>query len=280
MRVSNFRNAALFACLAAFATPAAAQDPGQVLATVNGTDITLGHVVVMFDQLPEQYKTLPDDTLFAGLLEQLIQQTALSQTVEGQLGARDMLVLESERRAYLATKALRVAGEGAITDAALQAAYAERFANATPETEYNAAHILVETEEQATQLLAQLHSGADFAALAREHSGDGAAQGGGALGWFKPGMMVKPFEDAVMGMKTGDYAGPVQTQFGWHLVHLIETRLAAVPTLDEVRAELTQELESAAIDAQIKSVTAAATVTRATDGVDPSVLRSTTLFGQ
>jgi peptidyl-prolyl cis-trans isomerase C len=278
MRHFSARPFALAACLATFAGSALAEDPARVVASVNGTDITLGHVVVMFDQLPEQYKTLPDDVLFTGILEQLIQQTALAQTIEGKIDRRDEMILESERRAYLATKALRLVAGDAVTDAALEAAYAERFANAVPKTEYNAAHILVETEEQATELLAQLHAGADFATLAREHSSDGAAQNGGSLGWFGLGMMVKPFEDAVVAMTPGEYAGPLQTQFGWHLIHLIETREAAVPTLEEMRDELAQELENAAIDQQIKSVTDAATVIRASDGIDPAILRDTTLF--
>jgi len=263
----------------ALALPAPAQDASTVLATVNDTDITLGHVVVMFDQLPEQYKSLPDDVLFNGLLEQAIQQTALAQTTEGNLTARDQIELDSERRAFLATKALRATALEAVTDAAIQAAYDARFKDAAPQTEYNAAHILVDSEEKATELLAQLNGGAVFADLAREHSSDGAASRGGDLGWFGAGMMVKPFEDAVVTMKAGDYAGPIQTQFGWHLIHLIATREATPPTLDELRDELAQELENAAIDARIKSVAEAATVTRATDGIDPAALRNPAIFG-
>lgn len=283
MRLENFRVSAATACFSALlgiASPALAQDPQKVVATVNGTEITLGHVLVMFEQLPEQYKSLPDDVLFSGVLEQLIQQSALSQTVESEIDARDMLVIESERRAYLATKALRNAASAAVTEDALQAAYAERYKNAAPQTEYNAAHILVDSEEKATQLLAELHGGADFAALAKEHSSDGAAANGGSLGWFGPGMMVKPFEDVVVTMKAGDYAGPVQTQFGWHLIHLIETRQASAPEFDTVRDEISQELEGAAIDARIKAVTEGATITRAIEGIDPSILRDSSLLNK
>lgn len=260
------------------ATPAAAADAGRVVASVNGTDITLGHIAVLRSQLPPQYQQLPDDILFRGLLEQVIQQTALAQSMDGRTSARDEIAMENERRAYLAGAALQQLVTEAVTDAALQAAYEARFADAEPQTEYNAAHILVATEEEAARLRAELDAGADFAELARAHSTDGAAAGGGALGWFGLGMMVKPFEEAVVSLSPGDVGGPIQTQFGWHLIKLSETRIAEAPSLDEIRGELASELEQAAVEAHIAAVTEAATITRNDDGIDPGFLRDQNLF--
>jgi peptidyl-prolyl cis-trans isomerase C len=90
-------------------------------------------------------------------------------------------------------------------------------------------------------------------------------------------MMVKPFEDAVVSLQPGQVSDPVQTQFGWHLVRLIETREAAKPTIEEVRAELAAEIESAAISKKVEDVTAAATITR-TEGIDPALLQDQTLL--
>jgi peptidyl-prolyl cis-trans isomerase C len=135
----------------------------------------------------------------------------------------------------------------------------------------------VETEEQAKELKVQLDGGAAFADLARANSTDSSAAGGGDLGWFGLGMMVKPFEDAVVALKPGEVSAPVQTQFGWHLILLAETRDAAAPPLDQVRGELAAELQRKAIEEHVAAVTAAATVTR-TEGIDPAVVRSETLF--
>ena len=82
-----------------------------------------------------------------------------------------------------------------------------------------ASHILVSSLEQAQALKTQITEGADFADLARAHSSCPSKQQGGNLGPFGRGMMVKPFEDAAFGLDVGGLSDPVQTQFGWHLIH-------------------------------------------------------------
>jgi peptidyl-prolyl cis-trans isomerase C len=144
---------AILALSAALALPAQAQDAGTVVATVNGTEITLGHVIALREQLPPQYQSLPDDVLYKGLLDQLIQQTALEQAV-GEPSLRDRLALENDRRGYLSGVALQSVVQAAVTEEALQAAYDARFKDAAPQMEYNAAHILVESEEKANELKA------------------------------------------------------------------------------------------------------------------------------
>ena len=284
MKCNRAVPALFLAAALGLAAPLAAQDTaadlsaGTVVATVNGTEITLGHMIVLRNSLPAQYQQLPDDVLFNGILDQLIQQVTLEQSMEGKLTTRDQLALDNDRRGYISGAALQAVVEGAVTDAALQAAYDARFKDAAPQTEYSAAHILVDTEEKAAELKAQIDGGADFAELARQHSSDGAAANGGDLGWFGLGMMVKPFEDAVVALQPGQVGGPIQTQFGWHLVLLKETRQAAAPTLDEVRDELAAEIERTAVEAHIQALTAAATVTRPGEGIDPATLRDLTLL--
>ena len=248
-----------------------------VVATVNGTDITLGQMVALRETLPEQYQSLADDVLFTGILEQLIQQTALTQSMEGKITPRDEIMLENQRRAYLSSTALQGVVSGAVTDATIQAAYDTKYLGGSPAKEFRASHILVATEEQAQELKKQLDAGADFAELAIANSSDGSAAGGGDLGWFGQGMMVKPFEDAVMALQPGQVSGVVQTQFGFHLVKLVETRDAAAPPLEEVRAELAAEIERAAIESHLAKLTEGATITR-TEGIDPATVRLQTLF--
>ena len=248
-----------------------------VVASVNGADITLGQVVALRETLPEEYQALADDVLFKGILEQLIQQTALAQAQEDKLTARDEVMIANQRRTYISGAALQAVVAEAVTDATIQAAYDAKYKGSAPLIEYHASHILVATEEQAKDLKAQLDGGADFAALATANSTDGSAAGGGDLGWFGPGMMVKPFEDAVIALQPGQISAPVQTQFGWHLILLSETRDAAAPPLADVSAELSAELQRQAIEAYVKATTDAATVTRV-EGIDPTVVRSQTLF--
>lgn len=266
---------------AALSTAAQAQDTSAatVVAKVNGVEITLGHMIAAREALPEQYKTLPNETLFTGILDQLIQQTALEQTVEGKLKLADQLQLDNSRRDYLSNVALTEVVMGAVTDEALQAAYDERFKDYAPQKEFSAAHILVDAEEKSNELKAQLEGGADFAELAKANSTDtGSGANGGDLGWFGLGQMVKPFEDAVVAAEIGKVAGPIKSDFGWHLILVKETRIAEKPTLDAMREELASELQNRAIDAHIKSVTEAATVERLADGVDPALLSDTALL--
>ncbi len=275
----HYRFWASLAIAATLALPAASQDTTAetVVATVNGKAITLGHMIVLRATLPEQYQQLPDDVLFKGILDQLVQQEALEQSLP-EISRRDTLALENDRRGYLSGIVLQSVIAAAVTDEALQAAYDARFKGSAPKTEYNAAHILVETEARAAELKAEIDGGADFSELARTNSTDGAAQNGGDLGWFGVGQMVKPFEDAVVSMKAGEVKGPVQTDFGWHLIKLSETRIASVPTLDELRDELAAEIEAKAVEDHIKTLSEAAKIEKPGIGIDPSLLRNETLL--
>lgn len=279
-----FAGAALAAGLAlpVLTAPVWAEDAptaDTVVATVNGTAITLGHMIIAREALPDQYKALPPDVLFKGILDQLVQQTALEQSMDGKLTRRDTLHLENEERGYVSARALEAVVRGAVTDAALQAAYDARFADAAPQTEYNAAHILVADEAKAKELLAELEAGADFAELAKTNSTDtGSGAAGGDLGWFGLGMMVKPFEEAVVAAEVGKVAGPVQSDFGFHLILVKETRVAAQPTLDDIRDELATAIEQQAIEAHVTEVTAAAAVETPGEGIDPALLGDLSLL--
>jgi peptidyl-prolyl cis-trans isomerase C len=264
------------------ALPALAEDAptaDTVVATVNGTAITLGHMIAAREALPDQYKALPPDVLFKGILDQLVQQTVLEQSVEGKLNRAQTLQLENETRGYLSGVALQQTVDGVITDEALQAAYDARFKDAAPQTEYHAAHILVDSEEKANELKKQLDDGANFADLAKANSTDpGSGANGGDLGWFGLGMMVKPFEEAVVAAPVGKVVGPVKTDFGWHLILVSETRVAAQPTLDDLREELAGEIQQKAIEARVNELTAAAKIEKPGEGLDPALLTDTTLL--
>lgn len=276
------RTSTLFAALAAISIAATtavwAEEPtaDTVVATVNGADITLGQMIALRATLPEQYLQLDDKSLFDGILQQIIQQTALASAATPT--KKDELTLENTRIGYLAGKVLEDTAAAAVSDEAVKAAYDAKFANAAPAKEFNAAHILVETEDEAKAIKAELDKGADFDTLAKEKSTGPSGPNAGDLGWFTAGMMVKPFEDAVMAMKAGDVSAPVQTEFGWHIIKLKELRDAAVPTLDDAKEELSGDLRQKAVEARVKEVTETAKVEKMTDGIDPAVIKSETIL--
>ncbi|MGD8588490.1 MAG: peptidylprolyl isomerase [Chromatiales bacterium] len=122
-------------------------------------------------------------------------------------------------------------------------------------TEYKARHILVKDEAQAKSLIVELDEGADFATLASEHSTGPTGKNGGDLGWFDVSQMVEPFANAVTEMEPGKYTKePVQTQFGWHVILLEETRETPPPSLEQVKASITTQLQQEALAQYMQSL--------------------------
>lgn len=259
----------------AFATtaPVFAEDMSSetVVATVNGTEITLGHLIAARQSLPAQYQSLPDEQLYDGIVNQIVQQELLKQAA-GDVTKALELQLDNEERVLIAGHQLETIATDAVTDDSLQAAYDAKYAEFEPGREYHAAHILVETEEEANEIIKELDEGADFAELAREKSTGPSGPNGGDLGWFGTGMMVAPFEEAVVGMEEGTVSAPVQTQFGWHVIKLMETRLSSAPELEEVRDELTAEIQDAAITEALEALKTDGNVELVED-IDPAALR-------
>lgn len=251
-----------------------------VIAVVNGTEITLGEMIVTRAQLPAQYQQLPDDILWEGVLDQLVQQELLaSQLTEPT--SQIAILLNTQKRSLMAAEVIDRLTNQAITEEALQAAYNARFATAAPDEEYSAAHILVETLEEAQAVVARLEAGADFAETAKEISTGPSGPNGGDLGWFGVGMMVPDFEAAVIALEVGQISAPVQTQFGWHVIKLNDKRQKEAPTLDQVRDELSAQIQQEAIAKALEDLTASAAITRPEPGVfDPAILKNVDLLSE
>jgi peptidyl-prolyl cis-trans isomerase C len=131
-----------------------------------------------------------------------------------------------------------------VSDADSKAAY-EQYKKELGDKEYKAQHILVKTEDEAKDILGQLDKGGDFEKIAKEKSLDpGSKTKGGDLGWFSPAGMVKPFSDAVVSLKKGaTTAAPVQTNFGWHIIKLNDSRATEVPSYDKAKDSLKRTLQ-------------------------------------
>lgn len=276
--------ATAFAACMVMPMAALAQDDAPsadtVLATVNGVDVTLGQVIVAKTRLPQQFQALENDVLFPGLVDQLVQQTLLADSVEG-LTTANRILLETEERSLLSAQAVDAVLAEGVTEEAIQATYDEAFGEAGGGPEYNASHILVETEDEALALIDELEAGADFAELARENSTGPSAPSGGNLGWFGPGRMVPAFEEAVVGLDVGAVSAPVQTQFGWHVIILNETRQAAAPTLEEVRAQIEQRVQQQVVDGHIAGLREGAEIDQVDlSNFDPAIINDLSIIGE
>jgi peptidyl-prolyl cis-trans isomerase C len=140
------------------------------------------------------------------------------------------------------------------TEQELRAEYETQVA-ALPKLEYHARHILVATEDFAGKLIGRIEKGANFAELAQRESMDSSKQNGGDLGWFTPDRMVKPFSDAVVALKPGEFTRkPVQTQHGWHVIKLEETRELNAPPFDAVSQRLEQMVRAKKFNAYVEEL--------------------------
>jgi peptidyl-prolyl cis-trans isomerase C len=236
--------------LAQAAPPAAAPAPAQgdpVLAKVNGQPIHMSDLKDAAQTLPPNARGMPEQVLFPMLLDQLIDGKALliearksgldkDPDVQRQMKAADEQVLQS---AMLSKQV-----GPSITEAAVKARYDQDIAGKPGAEEVHARHILVDNEADAKKIIADLGKGGDFAALAKQYSKDTtAAAQGGDLGFFKKDEMVPEFATAAFALQPNQVSPtPVHTQFGWHVIQVLERRQAPAPTFEQSQDELRQKL--------------------------------------
>ena len=148
-----------------------------------------------------------------------------------------------------------------VSDSDIKAAY-EKFKIELGDKEYNARHILLGSEVEAKDVIAQLSKGSDFSKIAKEKSIDpGSKEKGGDLGWFALGGMVKPFSEAVAKLQKGKSStDPVQTQFGWHVIKLDDMRELKTPAFDKVKENLQKQLTQRQFEKMLTDLRAKATV--------------------
>ncbi len=224
------------------AAPQAAA-PAASVATVNGTPISrTEYDLYVKNLLQGKQQELTADQK-GQVLDDLINMQLLADQ-----GEKDGLQNDPDTVAQLHLLHMRVMADAESqkyikslqpSDADLRAEY-ELDVASMDKTEYKARHILVATKEDGEQVVKKLRGGAKFEDVAKAQSTDtGSKNGGGELGWFTTSRMVKPFADAVVALKKGEITQePVQTQFGWHVIQLEDTREKAPPEFDQVKAQL------------------------------------------
>jgi len=286
---------AALATLCCLAGPASAQAPAAkapaaqapaapdpVVARVNGSEIRLSDLQDAMQGLPAEYRTMPLQTLYPALVNQLVDLEAVVAMARKQGLDKDPVVQHQMARAQeeALQSALFHRDIGPlVTDEAVHARYDRDIAGKPGEPEVHASHILVANEADAVAIIAELKKGGDFAAIAKARSSDPGAAQGGDLGWFKKGDMLPEFADAAFALQPGQITDkPVHTQYGWHVIRIEERRTTTPPTFEQAREELRNQMiqeglqklvASALADVKVEKYNLDGSTPRPTDTAEP-----------
>ena len=217
----------------------------QNIAIVNGKAVPTSRVEALKQQVARSGRPITPD-VEAQIKEEVIAREIFMQEAQKRgLDATDdfKAQIELARQTILIRELFaEFQKTSAVTDADVQAEY-DKFVAANGGKEYRARHILVETKEQAEAVLAALKKGGKFEDPAKKQSKDpGSGANGGDLDWAAPGNYVKEFSDAMVALNKGQVSGPVQSQFGFHIIRLDDVREAQLPTLEDVKPQIVQQM--------------------------------------
>lgn len=233
------------AALCVAATLMAAQplraDDNPILAKVNGSEIRLSDVTAAEKDIGPSLAQLDPASRQASVVQLLIDLKLVAKAAEDKKIADTpdfKQKLAFTRSRLLMDTLLDQEGKAAVTDAALKQVYDDAAKQIASEQEVHARHILVETEDQAKEIIAELKKGADFAELAKKKSKDPGASDGGDLGFFTKDQMVPEFSAAAFALEPGKISDPVKSQFGWHIIKVEEKRARKAPPFDQVKPQL------------------------------------------
>ncbi|CAM5521301.1 Parvulin-like PPIase OS=Afipia felis OX=1035 GN=cbf2 PE=3 SV=1 [Afipia felis] len=233
------------AALCVAATLMAAQplraDDNPILAKVNGSEIRLSDVTAAKKDIGPSLAQLDPASRQASVVQLLIDLKLVAKAAEDKKIADTpdfKQKLAFTRSRLLMDTLLDQEGKAAVTDAALKQVYDDAAKQIANEQEVHARHILVETEDQAKEIIAELKKGADFAELAKKKSKDPGASDGGDLGFFTKDQMVPEFSAAAFALEPGKISDPVKSQFGWHIIKVEEKRARKAPPFDQVKPQL------------------------------------------
>lgn len=251
------------ACLCA--NPLASHADGEnspVVATVNGEAITEIERTTQSEQFKARGQNATDDQVVDELVSlELMRQEAIKRGLDKTpTMAAEMKIMQAR---VLANALLTEFTSGIdMSDDALRAEYDKQI-EMTDAKEFNASHILLDTEEKAIEVIAELDGGADFAEAAKKYSTGPSGPNGGSLGWFDAGTMVPEFSAAVATMEPGKHsAAPVQTQFGFHIIKLEDTRSKEPQPFESVKEQISQMMMRTQVEDFIKGLHESAEISR------------------
>src|ERR1700738_5131489 len=233
--------AGYFAMILLAGLPAQAEDANPVLAKVNGSEIRQSDVALAEEELGPSLAQMDPATKKSNVLSFLIDMKIVAKAAEDKKVENDedfKKRLAFTRNRLLMDSLLATEGKAATTDDAMKKVYEEASKQITGEQEVHARHILVETEDEAKAIAAELKKGADFAELAKKKSKDPGAADGGDLGFFTKEQMVPEFSAVAFTLEPGKVSDPVKSQFGWHVIKVEEKRSRKAPEFEQVKGQI------------------------------------------
>jgi peptidyl-prolyl cis-trans isomerase C len=242
---SSCRALGALAAVALFLFPAVqawAQDADPVLARVNGVEIRQSELAWAEEDIGNNMPAMPPQAKRDYLITYLTDVILIAQAAEQQKLADDPAFkqrLAFDRNKLLMESFLRAEGKVALSDEALHKTYDDAVKQMANEEEVHARHILVATEDEAKAVLAELKKGKDFAELAKEKSKDPSAkENGGDLGYFTKDQMVPEFAEVAFKLDKGKTSDPVKSQFGWHVIQVVDKRQKQIPPFEQVKPQI------------------------------------------
>lgn len=239
-----------------------AEDP--VVARVGDSEIRQSDVALAYSRLPERFRQVPINVIFPQIVQQLVDGELLAVAGRADDLQKDPQVLEQmaefEKVAIQQVYMNRLIAKG-ISEDELQKVYDETIGKTEGPLEVRASHILVEDEQDATDIIKALNGGADFDKLARERSTGPSAPRGGDLGYFVRSAMVQPFADAAFALKPGTIGpDPVKSEFGWHVIKVVDKRRQPAASFEDSRGQIEQQLTRDLIAAHMAELRADAKI--------------------
>src|SRR3982075_679338 len=221
--------------------PLRAEDANPVLAKVNGAEIRQSDVALAEEELGPSLAQMDPapkkDNVLSFLIDmKIVSKPAEHKKVENNEDFKKRLAFTRSR--LLMDSLLASEGKAATTDDAMKKVYEDASKQIAGEQEVHARHILVETEDEAKAVKAELDKGADFAELAKKKSKDPGASDGGDLGFFTKDQMVPEFSTVAFALEHGKISDPVKSQFGWHIIKVEEKRNRKAPDFEQVKGQI------------------------------------------
>src|SRR3981081_767161 len=237
-------SAAVTGCLAVIllaGLPGRAGAANPVLAKVNGSEIRQSDVALAEEELGPSLAQMDPAAKKENVLSFLIDMKIVAKAAEDKKVENNedfKKRLSFSRNRLLMDSLLATEGKAATTDEAMKKVYEDASKQITGEQEVHARHILVETEDEAKSIKAELDKGADFAELAKKKSKDPGASDGGDLGFFTKEQMVPEFSAVAFALEPGKISDPVKSQFGWHIIKVEEKRNRQAPAFEQVKGQI------------------------------------------
>ena len=232
----------LLALIAVSAMPAFAQN----VAVVNGKAISMARVDATVKQVEAQGQQKDSPELREMIKKDLIAREVMMQEAVKQGYDKSDVVkqqLDAARQSLVVSAMMRdYAGKNKVSDAEIKAEY-DRYKAQAGDKEYRVRHILLETDAEAKAVITKLKGGAKFEELAKTSKDQGSAANGGDLDWATPSSFPKEFSDAFVALQKGGVTqAPVQTSNGFHVIKLDDTRAAKLPSMEEVKPQIAEQL--------------------------------------